>query len=71
LPAAESRAREESLSLETASDEQIERELMKEAHIADVGSRKYTAMKNRLVEKAKKDPEMMSQLIRTMLRERI
>jgi flagellar M-ring protein FliF len=71
LLGAESNAGEASPLLETASDEQIERELMKEAHIADMGGRKFVAMKNKLVEKAKKDPEMMSQLIRTILRERI
>ena len=71
LPAAESRALGEGLSLETASDEQIERELMKEAHIADIDGRKFAAMKKKLVDKAKKDPEMMSQLIRTIMRERI
>jgi flagellar M-ring protein FliF len=60
---------EEMLSLE-ASDEQIERELMKEVNMADHGGRKYAAIKKKLVEKAKKDPEMVSQLIRSLLRER-
>jgi flagellar M-ring protein FliF len=71
LPSSALRAPEESLALEAASDEQIERELMKEAHIADIGGRKYAVMKNKLVDRAKKDPEMVSQLIRTMLRERM
>jgi flagellar biosynthesis/type III secretory pathway M-ring protein FliF/YscJ len=44
---------------------------MKEANMVDMGGRKYTAMKNKLIEKAKKDPEMVSQLIRTVLRERV
>jgi flagellar M-ring protein FliF len=71
LPAAEPHSADESLSLEKASDEQIERELMKEAHMADMGGRKFAVMKNKLMDKAKKEPEMLSQLIRTMLRERI
>jgi flagellar M-ring protein FliF len=69
LPAAESRTHEEMLSLE-ASDEQIERELMKEANMVDLGSRKYAAMKKKLVEKAKSDPELVSQLLRSLLREK-
>lgn len=71
LPAAEPFSADESLSLEKVSDEQIERELMKEAHMADMGGRKFAAMKNKIMDKAKKEPEMLSQLIRTMLRERI
>jgi flagellar M-ring protein FliF len=71
LPAAEPFSADESLSLERTSDEQIERELMKEAHMADMGFRKFAVMKNKLMDKAKKEPEMLSQLIRTMLRERI
>jgi flagellar biosynthesis/type III secretory pathway M-ring protein FliF/YscJ len=43
---------------------------MKEATAVDMGGRKYVVMKKRLVEKAKKDPEMVSQLIRTLLREK-
>jgi flagellar M-ring protein FliF len=61
---------EEVLSLETASDEQIERELMREANSADRGNRKYAAIKKKLMDKARKDPEMISQLIRSLLRER-
>jgi flagellar M-ring protein FliF len=71
LPGPEPRALEEASLMETASDEQIERELMKEAHMVDIGGRKFAAMKKKLVDKAKKDPEMVSQLIRTLLRERI
>jgi rRNA pseudouridine-1189 N-methylase Emg1 (Nep1/Mra1 family) len=52
------------------SDEQIERELMKEANMIDLGGRKYAAMKKKLVEKAQKEPEMVSQLLRTLLREK-
>jgi len=70
LPDGESNLVEDSVSLETASDEQIERELIKEANAVDMGGRKFAAMKRKLVDKAKKDPEMVSQLIRTLLRER-
>jgi flagellar M-ring protein FliF len=69
LPAAEEGLSEEMLSLE-ASDEQIERDLMKEATMIDLGSRKYAAMKKKLVEKAKSDPELVSQLLRSLLREK-
>ncbi len=60
---------EELISLET-SDAQIERELMKEASMVDLGTRKYAAMKKKVVEKAQKDPELVSQLLRTLLREK-
>jgi flagellar M-ring protein FliF len=70
LTAVEPGSTEENISLETASDEQIERELIKEANAVDMGGRKFAAMKRKLVDKAKKDPEMVSQLIRTLLRER-
>ncbi len=69
LPGSESGASDEILSL-NASDEQIERELMKEANMIDLGGRKYAAMKKKLMDKAKKDPEMVSQLLRSLLREK-
>lgn len=69
LPEAEPNVQEVA-ALESASDEQIERELMREASQVDMGGRKYAAMKKRLVEKARKDPEMVSQLIRSLLREK-
>jgi flagellar M-ring protein FliF len=71
LPAAEPGMTEEIISFEAATDEQIERELMKEAHAVDKGGRKFAAMKKKLSDKAKKDPEMVSQLIRTLLREKV
>jgi len=70
LPSGEHHLIEDTVSMETASDEQIERELIKEANAVDMGGRKFAAMKRKLTEKAKKDPEMVSQLIRTLLRER-
>jgi flagellar M-ring protein FliF len=50
-----------------ALDEKIEREFMKEAQVADLGGRKYAVLKNKLIEKTKKDPEMISQLVRSWL----
>jgi flagellar M-ring protein FliF len=70
LPAGERNLLEDAISLETATDEQIERELLQEAGSVDMGNRKYSAMKKKLMEKARRDPEMMSQLIRTLLREK-
>lgn len=57
--------------LDAAGEEQIERELMKEAETADMDNRKYAAVKKKLVDKAKRDPEMVSQLIRSLLREKV
>jgi flagellar M-ring protein FliF len=71
LSAGDSTTQEDALSLENASDEQIERDLIREANQADMGGRKYAAIKKKLMDKARKDPEMISQLIRTMLRERV
>jgi flagellar M-ring protein FliF len=70
LPAAESGGHDETFSLD-ATDEQIERDLMKEANLIDLGSRKYAMMKKKIIEKAKKDPEMVSQLLRTLLRDKV
>ena len=51
------------------TDEQIEQELLREASMADHGNRKVAAIKKKIVAKAKKDPEMVSQLLRSVLRE--
>jgi flagellar M-ring protein FliF len=61
---------EEMLSMDI-SDERIERELMKEANIADLGGRKYAVIKKKMADKAKKDPEMVSQLLRSLLKEKV
>ena len=68
LPATPSGAEDKLLALES-SDEQIEKELLKEASIASQGNRKTAAIKRKLVEKAKNDPETVSQLLRSVLRE--
>jgi flagellar M-ring protein FliF len=70
LRAAENSFPEDIIPLE-ASDEQIERELMKEASMVDLGSRKYAAIKKRVIDKAKRDPEMVSNLLRTLMREKV
>jgi flagellar biosynthesis/type III secretory pathway M-ring protein FliF/YscJ len=70
LPAGERNLLEDAISLETATDEQIERELLQEASSVDMGNRKFAAMKKKLMEKARRDPEMVSQLIRNLLREK-
>jgi flagellar biosynthesis/type III secretory pathway M-ring protein FliF/YscJ len=70
FPAAESKAPAGTMSSGAAGDEQIERELMEEANAVELGGRKFAAIKKKLVEKANKDPEMVSQLIRTLLREK-
>ncbi len=70
LPAAEANSSGDLSALGAATDEQIERELIRETYAVEMGGRKYAAMKKKLVEKAKKDPEMVSQLIRSLLREK-
>jgi len=70
LPAGEPAAAEtEILDLE-ALDDKIEREFMKEAQMVDLGGRKYAILKNKLIEKTKKDPEMISQLVRSWLQDK-
>jgi flagellar M-ring protein FliF len=70
LQAGEGGSLEDAISLESATDEQIEHELIREANAVEMGGRKFVAMKKKLVEKARRDPEMISQLIRTLLREK-
>jgi flagellar M-ring protein FliF len=51
-------------------DEQIEREFLNEASMVDMDERKYAVLRRKLSEKAIKDPELISQLIRTWIQER-
>ncbi len=53
-----------------ALDEQIERDFMKEAQMLDLGGRKYTVLKRKLTDKAQREPEMISQLVRSWIMER-
>ncbi|MDR0842666.1 MAG: hypothetical protein LBP68_04505, partial [Acidobacteriota bacterium] len=67
LPAAPESAAASVLSMEDATEEEIERALMSESESMDRGARRYTAIKKKLVEKAKKDPELVSQLLRSLM----
>ncbi len=69
LPQAEEPAPEGLLDLE-AIDDRIEKEFMREASLLDLGGRKYTLKKKKLMERVKREPEMVSQLIRTWIQER-
>jgi flagellar M-ring protein FliF len=51
-------------------DKKLERDFLKEAQMLDLGSRKYSVLKKRLVERAAKDPEAVAQLVRTWVAER-
>jgi flagellar M-ring protein FliF len=51
-------------------DGEIERELMKEASLAELGTRKHAVIKKKLVEKATTEPELISQLLRSLLHEK-
>jgi flagellar M-ring protein FliF len=53
-----------------AFDAEIERELLRESDIAGAGFRKYDVLKRKVVEHANKDPEQMSQLVRTWIKEK-
>ncbi len=54
----------------TTLDEQIERDFLKEAQMLDMGGRKYAVLRRKLTERAQKEPEMISQLIRSWVLER-
>ena len=57
--------------LDTSSiDDQIESQLMKEAQVLDLGVRKFSVLKRKLSERARSEPEMVSQLIRSWIQER-
>lgn len=48
---------------------EVEQELMREAEAAGAGSRKYEVLKRKVVEHAQKDPEQVSQLVRSWIHE--
>ncbi len=60
---------EPTIDLETL-DGQIERELLREVTMADTGGRKSAVIRKRLVERARSEPEMISQLVRSWIQER-
>jgi len=70
LPQAEEAAAREGIFDLDAIDDKIERDFMKEATMVDLGSRKYAILKKKLMDRAKKEPEMVSQLIRTWIQEK-
>ena len=70
LPQAEEAAAREGMFDLDAIDDKIERDFMKEATMVDLGSRKYAILKKKLMDRAKKEPEMVSQLIRTWIQEK-
>jgi flagellar M-ring protein FliF len=47
----------------------IEQELLREAEAAGAGSRKYEVLKKKVIEHANKDPEQVSQLVRSWIHE--
>ena len=53
-----------------AFEAEIERELLRESEVAGAGFRKYDLLKKKVVEHANKDPEQMSQLVRTWIQEK-
>jgi flagellar M-ring protein FliF len=69
-PAGEEGAARERAASPESLDDQIEREFMKEAQLLDAGTRKYTIMRKKLSERAKREPELVSQLIRSWIREK-
>jgi flagellar M-ring protein FliF len=70
LPLVEEAAAREGIFDLDAIDDKIERDFMKEATMVDLGSRKYAILKKKLMDRAKKEPEMISQLIRTWIQEK-
>ncbi len=73
LPAAtsvsQSLARYGGAAEEVVDEEQIVRDMLREAELANPGIKKYEVLKKRVREQATKDPEQVSQLIRTWISE--
>jgi flagellar M-ring protein FliF len=51
-------------------DAQLEREFLSEAKLAELGSRKHAMLRRRLTDRAKREPEQVSQLLRAWLQEK-
>ncbi len=61
----------EELAIDLESlDGQIERELLREVSMTDTGGRKSAVIRKRLIERARTEPEMISQLVRSWIQER-
>ena len=63
-------AAEQILDMENATEEQIEDMLANEEMALGSSARRYAVIKKKLIEKAKKNPEMVSQLVRSMMQGR-
>lgn len=66
----ESEMKEEPLPDLGLLDDQIERELLREVSMVDTGGRKTAILRKKLVDRARREPEMISQLIRSWIQER-
>jgi flagellar biosynthesis/type III secretory pathway M-ring protein FliF/YscJ len=56
--------------MENATDEQIEDMLSNEETFIGKDSRRYAVIKKKLIDKARRQPEQVSQLIRSMMQEK-
>lgn len=70
LPPAETNTTEDVLSMSGSTEDLIEHELLKEASAAESDGRRSAVIKKKLIERAQSDPETVSQLIRSLLREK-
>jgi flagellar biosynthesis/type III secretory pathway M-ring protein FliF/YscJ len=72
LPEADiNRMTDEDLDASLAEIEsQLEREFLSEAKLAELGSRKHSMLRKRLTERAKREPEQISQLLRAWMQEK-
>jgi flagellar M-ring protein FliF len=53
-----------------AIDQRLEKDFLKEAQMLDLGTRKYSVLKKKLIERALKDPEAVSNLVRSWVAEK-
>ena len=60
----------EVFDMENATDEQIEDMLTSEEMALGGSARKYAVIKKKMIDKARKNPELISQLIRSMMQEK-
>ena len=70
LPEMSFESEEEEFDMENATDEQIEDMLLSEEMAMGKGARRYAVIKKMMIEKARRNPEMISQLIRSIMQEK-
>jgi flagellar biosynthesis/type III secretory pathway M-ring protein FliF/YscJ len=70
LPVMSFEPEEEEFDMENATDEQIEDMLLSEEMAMGKGARRYAVIKKMMIEKARRNPEMISQLIRSIMQEK-